>query len=149
MRRACSLCTLIRCLLHLLVKVASPKARATYSWTIGTSTKRSLDLVDVSPDTIVHEDAYEVPVLLNSTGAYSLVVTESVGGVTTRTLSLNLYCKYVRREIRDLTLEDRHAYLHAAKTVWTTSTREGRLKKGEIKERSLSEQDFLNHCLFG
>lgn len=91
--------------------------------------------MDLSPETAVHDDAYEVHVLLNTTGAYSLVVTESLGGVTTRTLSVNLYCKYVRREIRDLTLEDRHAYLHAAKTVWTTSTREGRLEKGTKTNR--------------
>ena len=116
------------------MKVASPKARATYSWAIGTFPKRSLDLVDLSPETDAHDDAYEVQVLLNATGAYSLVVTESLGGVTTRTLSVNLYCKYVRREIRDLTLEDRQAYLHAAKTVWSTSTRQGRLQKGETTE---------------
>lgn len=108
-----------------------PKAWATYSWVVGTSTKPSLDLVDLSPDTTTFADATEVPVLLTATGAYSLVLTESVAGVVTRSLSVNLYCKYVRRELRDLTLADRERYLAAAQTVWTTSTRVGRLEKGD------------------
>ena len=58
-------------------------------------------------------------VLRTTPGAYSLEVDESdPSGLVTRTVRLTLYCKYVRRELRSLTLEDREKYLTAAATLW-------------------------------
>jgi hypothetical protein len=64
-----------------------------------------------------------VDVLRTTTGAYSLEVDESdPSGLVTRTVRVTLYCKYVRRELRSLTLEDREKYLTAAATLWKVRT---------------------------
>lgn len=69
----------------------------------------------------------ELAVGLNTTGAYSLVVLETLKtGVTTRSLVVNMYVKYVRREVRELTLQDREEFLDAAVTLWKVSTKVGR-----------------------
>jgi hypothetical protein len=53
-------------------------------------------------------------------------VTEKVKGAVTREKSVNMYVKYVRRELRTLSDRDREAFLDAAITLWKTSTRVGR-----------------------
>ena len=63
---------------------------------------------------------------LEQTGVYSLKVTEKVKGTTTRELVVNMFCKYVRRELRTLNDNDREAFLNAAVTLSKTSTRVGR-----------------------
>ena len=53
-------------------------------------------------------------------------MTEKVKGAVTREKSVNMYVKYVRRELRTLSNRDREAFLDAAITLWKTSTRVGR-----------------------
>ena len=57
--------------------------------------------------------------------------------------------KYVKRELRQLTHEDKHAFLHTAAKLWKYSTEEGRAKYGEkytsvnelVEEHALASND--------
>lgn len=54
---------------------------------------------------------------------------QSVDGLTTHTI--NVICKYVRREMRQLNHEDAEAYMQAVKIMYTTELEEGRALYGE------------------
>lgn len=173
--------------------VRAPKAWATYSWRIGTSTKASLSLAELSADVDAFEDKEkvrmpaavmacehtscmgatrcaplpiapharpfcvdecsfppQVSVTRTETGVYSLELTESVKGVVTRTTMLNVYCKYVRRELRELTASDRSAYLEAASTLWRVSTKKGRSAHGfSDRYRSINSLAVIHNDLAG
>jgi hypothetical protein len=107
------------------LSIPSPVSSATYSWNVGTSLKDSLKTSDLSEEYETYEGE-NIEILRESTGAYSLILTETINNEITRTSTFTLYCKYVRRELRSLTLEDRESYLKAASTLWKTSTKEGR-----------------------
>jgi hypothetical protein len=108
------------------LSVTSPVEGATYTWSVGKSLKGSLQLSDLSDEVEVIEGTESLEVTRGATGAYSLVLTETINDVVTRTSTFTLHSKYVRRELRTLTEEHREAYLKAASTLWKVSTKEGR-----------------------
>ena len=133
-----------------VLRVGNPKAWATYAWHVGATPKASLSLTAVSKDVEVHEGEDAVRVTRTETGVYSLVLVERVQGVETRRLDLNLYCKYVRRELRDLTAEDREKYLDAAATLWHVSAKAGREEQGYSSQyRDINSLAVIHNDLAG
>ena len=76
-----------------------------------------------------------------------LTVTQSVGS-SSYFQTYTLYCKYVRRELRTLTASDRSDFLDAARTLWETSTVEGRELYGE-RYRDIYSLAIIHNDLAG
>lgn len=93
------------------LKVESPIEGATYSWTVVDSTSlRSITQGDLEGST--------VDVLFGSAPLYTVVLLEKrVDGTLSRSLALEVFCKYVRREIRSLFDDERDEMFDAMK-VW-------------------------------
>ena len=68
----------------------------------------------------------EMDVVFNGTGIRRISVT----GGAADPLNFTIYVKYVRREIRRLSKEDRRRWVAAASVLWKTSTRDGVAKYG-------------------
>ena len=66
------------------------------------------------------------------------------------TATIPIVVKYVKRELRTLTNDDRHKFLHAASKIWKYSSSEGRAKYGEkftgidelVEEHALASNDI-------
>ena len=65
--------------------------------------------------------------VLDRVGTYDLAVTSARASRNSI-----VYCRYVRREIRSLTAEDRGAFLAAARQLWATPTAAGRDRYGPL-----------------
>jgi hypothetical protein len=95
-------------------------------WEIGGSHYGS-----TSPD-VSRGGNHEMIISLNKTGEHALVTRcttntageETVGETQLRTGQL--WCKYVRREMRELNAKDRLAFFSAAATLWHVTTVDGR-----------------------
>jgi hypothetical protein len=65
--------------------------------------------------------------------------------------SIPVIVKYVKRELRSLSSEDRHKFLHAASKIWKYTTVEGQTKYGEkfiginqfVEEHALASNDIM------
>ena len=74
----------------------------------------------------------DLNVRFNKTGIYRfLTVTETGALGVASALNVTVYVKYVRREIRQLTKEDRAAWAAAASTLWKVSTVDGQALYGD------------------
>jgi len=71
-----------------------------------------------------------ITVQFQTPGKYSVLVQEMVNSEVVNYLEKSYMCKYVRREIRSLTEEDRNRYFDAVETLMTVSTEEGKDKFG-------------------
>jgi len=66
------------------------------------------------------------------------------------TTTIPIVVKYVKRELRTLTNDDRHKFLHAASKLWKYTTSQGRAKYGEkftgidelVEEHALASNDI-------
>jgi hypothetical protein len=97
-------------------------ATCSYSWTL-------------SSDGVVQKGP-SVVVKLASTGKQHLTLREYDSGdesadVVRRERVFDVYGKYVRRELRQLTAEDRTDFMDAASTMWKISTVEGQKTYGD------------------
>jgi len=73
----------------------------------------------------------EFQVTLQKTGTYPIILRElDVNGATLRELRSSLVCKYVRREIKTLTDEDREAFFDGLEVMVTIPQIEGTSKYG-------------------
>lgn len=81
----------------------------------------------------VEDGAAEVHVTLTKPGrVYLLVVEErNLDGTVVAEASINVSCKYVRREMRDLTDRDLETFMDALEVYYTISNEEGKSKYGE------------------
>lgn len=71
-----------------------------------------------------------------STGLYSFVLLESCNGIVTRNYTSDLWSKYVRRDVSELTESDREEFLDAFATLWNVNTLDGQKIYGD-KYKSL------------
>ena len=89
--------------------------------------------------------------MFTNTGKYTILVeglNSQNESITNKTIPVVV--KYVKRELRSLTDEDRHHFLHAAAKLWKYSTTEGREKYGEkftsiaelVEEHALASNDI-------
>ena len=105
-------------------------SKNTFVWTI----EGDGDVEVLSSDdlTLAAMKGSSITVKFRTTGVYALVVTEydTTGAVVTST-HINAICKYVKRELRTLTIDDREAFLNAAATIWKYTTEEGQALYGE------------------
>jgi hypothetical protein len=126
-------------------------ADATYEWTITSAsspTNAAADLYEssssVSADSVgetidsgsVSADSSSsasFETTLTSVGWYTLTVTETLSGSdsASRTFSQPIAVKYVRRELQDLTVDDRNTFLDAFHTLWEVNTLDGQAKYGD------------------
>eukprot|EP00752_Nemacystus_decipiens_P002672 g2500.t1 len=132
---------------------AASTGSTSYKWQLVREDGESevIDMADCTPDD-VEESGSAVKVTLTGAGAtYSLLVSrqqtvtsEGHDGssiVTTVVLSekqVVISCKYVRRELRDLTTADSTAFFSAMREFYTVELEEGREKYGE---------DFTNSAI--
>ena len=85
-----------------------------------------------------------------STGIYSMTVEQSSGGVVKNTFTTDIYVKYVKRELRKMSPQDKENFLAAAETLYRFSTAEGRAIWGPyftsaaqfVEEHSLASNDI-------
>jgi hypothetical protein len=70
--------------------------------------------------------------VFTNTGKYELLLNGmNTKNETIISQTIPVIVKYVKRELRQLTDEDRHNFLHAASKIWKYTTDEGRAKYGE------------------
>jgi len=114
----------------LAVSAALEDTDAFYVWTIDSSSGAAVETVR-SDDPSQLKGA-SVAVKFTATGIYPLTVTryDALTGAVTATTTINLVCKYVKRELRTLTEADRDAFLDAAATLWQHTTEEGQALYG-------------------
>mmetsp|Transcript_6809 Transcript_6809/g.8159 ORF Transcript_6809/g.8159 Transcript_6809/m.8159 type:complete len:718 (-) Transcript_6809:54-2207(-) len=96
--------------------VAAATSTSLYTWYID-----GIQIGTTSSKTLTH--------IFPHVGTYRVQVS-ALGQGATESATIKVTCKYVRRELRDLTKRDRDAFLGAAKTLWTTSDKEGRAQYG-------------------
>ena len=77
-------------------------------------------------ETLVAPGDAVLTTVFTATGSHLVRVVADAGY-----LDVEVYVKYVRRELRKLSAEDRRKWTHAASTLWKLSTREGRAVFGE------------------
>jgi hypothetical protein len=89
--------------------------------------------------------------VFTNTGKYELLLSGmNIRNETILTQTIPVIVKYVKRELRQLTNEDRHNFLHAASKIWKYTTDEGRAKYGEkftginelVEEHALASNDI-------
>ena len=102
----------------------------TFVWTIDGD--EDVEVLSSDDPTFAVMKGDSITVKFRTTGVYALVVTEydTTGAVVTST-HINAICKYVKRELRTLTVADREAFLNAAATIWKYTTEEGQALYGE------------------
>ena len=86
----------------LVLAISLPLARAAYAWTFEDGATSGGSSIRVSPD---------------GTDLQTLSVVETVEGAVTRSQTFTVYVKYVRRELRQLSREDRERFLDVAATM--------------------------------
>ena len=71
-------------------------------------------------------------VTLSSVGEYTFTAAESCGDISdsSRSLTMSVWVKYVRRELSSLNDVDREEFLDAFHTLWTVSTTDGKTLYG-------------------
>ena len=114
----------------LAVSAALEGSDAIYVWAIDSSSGAAVETVR-SDDPSQLKGA-SVAVKFTATGIYPLTVTryDATTGAVTAATTVNLVCKYVKRELRTLTEADREAFLDAAATLWRYTTEEGQALYG-------------------
>ena len=89
--------------------------------------------------------------VFTNTGEYNIYLTGiNANNETIITKNIPIVVKYVKRELRSLTNDDRHNFLHAASKLWKYSSNEGRSKYGEkftginelVEEHALASNDI-------
>mmetsp|Transcript_13049 Transcript_13049/g.16736 ORF Transcript_13049/g.16736 Transcript_13049/m.16736 type:complete len:694 (+) Transcript_13049:149-2230(+) len=108
------------------LRINSPLSDTKYTWTIFENDDSSL-LLDYSEK---NDQASEISAIFTRPGKLYTVKVVEEGGAN-RSFEFEVICKYVRREIRDLTDEDRETFLNALHTFYTIPLEEGRSKYGE------------------
>mmetsp|Transcript_32701 Transcript_32701/g.86398 ORF Transcript_32701/g.86398 Transcript_32701/m.86398 type:complete len:747 (+) Transcript_32701:94-2334(+) len=112
------------------VTIDDPCNDCDYSWRL--LDKTGYDVSEYSVGSL--NDDSEITLTINATGVHTLEVKElkpNTGKMDYRRFrNFTTYVKYVRREVRELTVEDRESFVHAASTMWKVSTVEGRKRHG-------------------
>jgi hypothetical protein len=89
---------------------------------------------EFSSDDVAITKVRSPQVMLYTTGKGHLTLREfhdKTPTVVRRSRTFDVYVKYVRRELRQLTDHDRTDFMNAASTMWSTSTLEGRKLYGD------------------
>lgn len=94
------------------LKVSNYVSGCQYDWVVDDTTYSNSDHLTE----LVFKTVKDIPV----------TVVETCDGVTTRTSDFTIYVRYVRRELRSLTDEDRNKYIDAAQLMYSLSTEDGR-----------------------
>jgi hypothetical protein len=110
-----------------IIRLADPSFGCSYVWYFN----------DTSGIAIVNGTSTDgnIAVTLRKAGKYALFVSEKCDDVldssSSRRLDMNVWVKYVRRELSSLNEEDRESFLDAFYTLWTVSTTEGKKLYGD------------------
>ncbi len=89
--------------------------------------------------------------IFTNTGEYNLYLNGlNSMNETIISKTIPIIVKYVKRELRALTSDDRHNFLHAASKIWKYTTSEGRAKYGDkftginelVEEHALASNDI-------
>ena len=86
----------------------------------------NLDSNNLGMTVNVDRGSHEKVVTVSSSGLHELVLLDD----DLNSYTVNLWCKYVRREIRSLTKSDRDEFLDTAVQLWQITTRQGRAEYG-------------------
>ena len=103
-----------------------------FHWRLAQLSAEGIPLKGVDPviDALGGDQA---TVILNAPGSVFLLKVEErdiAGKAVASSAEVEVSCRYVRREIRDLTDADREEFLEALKVYYTMGTEEGRAKYG-------------------
>lgn len=72
-----------------------------------------------------------VTATLKAVGKYQITVEATSDGVAVKSVSLEVLCRYVRRELRDLTVDDRNRLFKSMEVLYRVPTASGRLLYGD------------------
>ena len=98
-----------------ILSVTNAMTSCTYTWSIHND----------KTTTLTYTGAV-VTAVVSGTGQYTLTLTEMCDGNTVgRSITTDLWAKYVRRELLSLTDRDREEFLDALQTTYLVNTREG------------------------
>ena len=97
--------------------------RASYAWTF--------DGADAAMPATASGESVTQTFETVGTYAFSLAVTSNSTGVSLASYSGSLLCRYVRREIRQLSDADRERFFDAMQVLWSTRVDDGRTQYGD------------------
>lgn len=108
------------------IRIESPVDSCTYNWSLENKILGTESAVGTSSDGIIIVE-------LSVVGEYGFTVIEDCSHISTtqRKLEMNVWVKYVRRELSSLTDLDREDFLDAFHTLWTVSTLKGQVLYGD------------------
>lgn len=108
------------------IAIEDPTVGCAYKWYFSSKILGSESASGTSTDG-------KIIVTLSTVGEYNFIVSEvcSSQSTTHRELGMNVWVKYVRRELSTLTDLDREEFLDAFNTLWTVSTLKGQIIYGD------------------
>lgn len=113
----------------------SPSAPARYDWFLAQADASGRPLENTEPEVDSRGGSFSTVTLKQAGATYALVVRQ-LGGSDGKTVvaegRTTITCKYVRRELRDLTQRDREAFFEAMLLFYTVPLDDGRRKYGEM-----------------
>lgn len=115
-----------------LTAVSAASTERIFHWRVDQADDSGVPLETVSPFLdVVGGD--EITVTFRMPAVYVLVVEQQhPDGTLISERRITISCKYVRRELRDLTPFDREEFLDAMQAYYTLTTEEGQAKYGEM-----------------
>ncbi|CAM9521680.1 unnamed protein product [Ascophyllum nodosum] len=116
-----------------VVGAASPR-ESLFRWRVDEIDDAGAPLAGADPELDAWGGAETTVTLTKAGGVFLLKVQEQEnrpGGALLSEGTVKLSCRYVRREIRDLTENDREEFLEALEVYYTVGTEEGRAKYGD------------------
>ena len=98
-----------------------------YIWTVDAA---DVEVVKSDDPTVLQGPS--IVLKFKSTGVYTLTVAEyDPTNALVQSTTISAICKYVKRELRTLTVDDREAFLDAAAMIWKYTTEEGQALYGD------------------
>lgn len=126
------------------LQIATATESTSYTWTI----------TDESGEVFFQSEGFqsEVPVVFTSAGQfYTISVQDSASPPSSTTHKV--ICKYVRREVRSLSYEDKEIFRNALRIFYTTPTEEGKAIYGSdffnYRDASILHLSFRGYESFG
>ena len=116
-----------------VVGAASPR-ESLFRWRVDEIDDAGAPLAGADPELDAWGGAETTVTLTKAGGVFLLKVQEQEnrpGGALLSEGTVKVSCRYVRREIRDLTENDREEFLEALEVYYTVGTEEGRAKYGD------------------
>lgn len=121
-----------------------------FHWVLTRADSKGVPLYNAEPEIDANGGAVATVVLTQAGKTYDLLVQQVMAdGSIMAKARVTISCKYVRREIRDLTKADRTAFFVAMREFYTVTLEEGRQKYGAAFSNAKQIAAFHNSAVSG